>query len=89
MLVRKEVKGFAEQMEKVLQANDYKGGWRNCTIEDLYARLLDEISELQSEINYREQDVNAIAQECIDIANFAMMIADVASRHKEKDDNVV
>ena len=82
MLVRKEVKEFAEQMEQKLQANDHKGGWRNCTVEELYARLLDEVSELQSELNFPEQDSDAIIAECADIANFAMMVADIARTRK-------
>ena len=71
---REEVKWFAEQMERVLQRNDYKGGWHNCSDEELFMHLLDEVRELYGNITCIEG--NAPIDECVDIANLAMMIAD-------------
>ena len=31
MKLRSEVQKFAEEMEKQLQANEHKGGWKDCT----------------------------------------------------------
>jgi NTP pyrophosphatase (non-canonical NTP hydrolase) len=79
MKVREEVKWFAEQMEEVLRKNDYKGGWQDCTRFDLLCRLYDEATELFGAA-VRETSNETIIKEAVDVANFAMMIADIARR---------
>lgn len=78
-------------MEKVLRDNDHKGGWEECRPDWLLMRLKQEVSELDSAmrkgtvphtgVDDRTSDVPADpAREAADVANFAMMIADVLGR---------
>lgn len=74
--MREEVKWFAEQMEGILQQNDYKRGWKGCSMEYLYYRLVGEVGELFNKLAFKEEYKNPeLLRETIDIANFAMMIA--------------
>jgi NTP pyrophosphatase (non-canonical NTP hydrolase) len=82
MEVRQEVKRFAEVMERKLQENDHKGGWRGEHPAWLLGRLLEEISELEEAL--RQANRRAIERECADIANFAMMIADQTQDQVER-----
>lgn len=82
---------FADAMEAKLDANRHKGdreGWSMESPEWLFGRLLVEVSELHAAMidkskrwppeNSARGHALAIRSECTDIANFAMMIADVA-----------
>jgi len=72
---------FAEQMEAKLRENEHKGGWENESLSWLYTRMIEEAEEVKEEIKAafeREVDYNKIIREAADVANFAMMIADVA-----------
>lgn len=84
---RKEVEIFSLCMEEKLRRNDHKGGWENCTNEDLFERLRDEVTELESALA-NEPDVN-IMYEAADIANFAMMIAWNAMRGQKQEPKIV
>jgi hypothetical protein len=80
--IRKAVQWFAEQMEKELKANDYKGGWDSCSEEYLLNRLKEELNELElSPI----VDIDMYISECADVANFAMMLADNAKNSQESE----
>ncbi len=46
MKLRPAVRRFAEDMEKRLKENDWKGGWRNMTKTDLLDHLWKEFGEL-------------------------------------------
>lgn len=80
-----QVIAFAKAMDKVLCENDYKGGWDNCGIEYLRARLNEELGEyfaLAAEF-YQDNhwiddshNFELMKKELIDIANFAMMLWD-------------
>ncbi|AHD06471.1 hypothetical protein [Paenibacillus larvae] len=70
--LRPEVQWFAEQMELKLRENDHKGGWSDENLEHLLWRLGEEYAELRTAIEL-ETD---IMREAVDVANFAMMIAD-------------
>lgn len=71
---RKEVRSFAIAMEKTLQLNDYKGGWSRMADEEIIARILEETGEI---ITAKACITgNNPEQECIDVANFAMMLWD-------------
>lgn len=79
-----ELLAFARVMDNKLQENAHKGHWRDrpdhCTPEQLFARLVDEVDELRAElmaIKRGKTDGRKIGRECADVANFAMMIADV------------
>lgn len=84
MDVREAVKWFAEQMEKKLRENEGKGGWDNCNIYWLIQRIREETNELLSAVNLH-RDLGAtkenIIREAADVANFAMMMADIARKH--------
>lgn len=84
MEVRESVKWFAEQMENKLKENDKKGGWDDCNIYWLIQRIREEINELLSAVNLN-RDLGAtkenIIREAADVANFAMMIADITRKH--------
>jgi NTP pyrophosphatase (non-canonical NTP hydrolase) len=74
--IREEVSWFADEMETRLQANDWKGGWKNCDLPLLFARMIEEAGELSAAMHGIEE--GDILKEAADVANFAMMIADVA-----------
>ena len=73
--LRSEVLEFATIMEKKLAEHDDRPGWKHCTPEWLLDRLLEEVMELRwSVLGNGEDD---IPREAADVANFAMMLADV------------
>ncbi|MCL6615826.1 MAG: hypothetical protein K6T39_01655 [Anoxybacillus ayderensis] len=82
--VRESVKWFAEQMEAKLKENDEKGGWDDCNIYWLIKRMREETNELLKAVNLH-RDLGAtkenIIREAADVANFAMMIADIARKY--------
>jgi len=71
---RREVRWFAERMERKLQQNDHKGGWNNDSFHALLRRMREEVDELES----AQSDQEKLIDECADVANFAMMIAENA-----------
>jgi hypothetical protein len=83
---RKEVRWFAQFMEARLRANDHKGGWLDCPIESLLPRIYDEYRELLNAVTGKPihqvpDDIQAIIDECADVANFAMMVADLVHHY--------
>ncbi len=74
---------FVDVMAKKLEANSHKLDWRceECSMGFLEDRLRDELLELENATTPAE-----IVEECADIANFAMMIADKARGQKQGDD---
>lgn len=76
---RPEVRAFADLMEAQLKANDHKPGWKNDDWRALRMRLGDEMRELFAACVRKEtgRDHADIGPEAADVANFAMMIADV------------
>ncbi len=71
---------FAAQMEAKLRANDHKRNWRLCTLGYLRARLSQELAELDEAL--ADGDPYLVLDEAVDVANFAMFIADVAITRK-------
>lgn len=79
---RPEVCAFADLMEQKLQANDHKGGWRGDAPWPLFLRLKEEVRELADLLGPGTRGDFAswayrVGREAADVANFAMMIADV------------
>lgn len=72
--IRASVKWFAERMEQALAKNDHKGGWGKCDLQYLSVRLTQERKELAEAID--SKDPERIINECSDISNFSLMIAD-------------
>lgn len=77
LMVRREVREFARAMEAKLVANDHKGGWRGDSAPDLHKRLVEESAELKEALHDLKTSKQTILHEAADVANFAMMIADV------------
>lgn len=92
--MRESVRWFAEKMEETLKKNDYKGGWETCSKEWLLQRLKEEVDELYVEIlgkpcscrgiadcnHIHIQNKERIISEATDVANIAMMIADITNK---------
>lgn len=71
--VRPEVQAFARAMEEQLRAHDDKGGWKNCGSNWLWARVQDEMLEVDA----ARRGHGDLLHECADAANFLMMLCDV------------
>ena len=72
--LRPEVQWFAERMEVKVRSNDWKGCWQNMTPTEILARIREDTDELEDVL--RGGAVNVML-EAVDVANFAMMLADV------------
>ena len=86
MKLRKPVQWFAERMEEKLREHDEQRGergWRNehdCDEYFLLDRLEEEVLEIRQAIVRGGLTWNPrVVGECADVANFAMMIADLAN----------
>ncbi|KXI78643.1 hypothetical protein ACS52_11525 [Bacillus cereus] len=84
-MIRTEVSWFAEHMESKLQENEHKTGWTDCSVEFLSSQIRKNLNELDSMFaelpaNYSVFSTNVIRQ-CSDIANYAMMIADISNKY--------
>ena len=99
---RKEVKRFAARMEEVLQENDHKGHWSKCSYAYLLQGLKQEVDELDEALEghvigqVMPRDLSGassveqygeVEKEAVDVANFAMMIADNLRNLKENDED--
>jgi hypothetical protein len=80
---REEVFYFTSMMESTLRQNDFKGHWKGLTPEYLSRKLTEEFAELQNELlhcikasEFDEKKAERVRDECIDLANVCMMIAD-------------
>jgi len=78
LMVRREVREFALAMEAKLAANDHKGGWKQDGAFSLFGRLVEESGELSDALIATTAEPRRVLHEAVDVANFAMMIADVA-----------
>lgn len=77
VILRPALRRFAEQMELKLRDNDHKGGWKECSNNYLLKRLLEEYQELLKTLAPGGLSFYT-TDEAVDVANFAMMIADNA-----------
>ena len=78
-----------QAMESQLKANNHKEGWENCDAMWLIRRIADERAELKraveaytqifhlSSYETKRRILANILEEAADVANFAMMVADV------------
>lgn len=72
--LRPEVAEFATAMEVKLRKNDYKTGWKDQPIEAHIKLLRIEMMEFDVALEFLGDEV--AAKECVDIANFALIIRD-------------
>lgn len=77
----KEVQQFAWDMARKLKCNEPKGGWDELTVGELFGLLEDELAELADTIMNGTAD--DVIDEAADVANFAMMIADLCRKRTE------
>lgn len=83
MKPRPEVQQFALDMERVLQMNEHKGGWQSCPPAYLFRRLLEEVAEVAEWVTQQGGlDSLDFRHECVDVANFAMMLWDNSKRSR-------
>lgn len=78
MILRKvKTEAFGHLMYKVLgkPKNISKGNWQHIPCEDLLTMLKAEVVELEQALKIK-QGRDEIADECADVANFALMICD-------------
>lgn len=75
---RPAVLWFAEQMQAKLKKNAHKGGWETCSLGYLVARIENEIEEMAATSTPEE-----LLEECADVANFAMILADILTKRIE------
>ena len=73
-MIRAELRWFVDQMEQVLRKNDWKGGWKDMSREEVLERLEEELDELKTAV-CRSKPTDEIIAEAVDIANFAMFLA--------------
>ncbi len=79
-MVRPVVGAFAHAMEARLAANDHKGGWQGEDVFWLLGRIRSERMELVDAVGMLiagKTTPEAVLREAADVANFAMMVADV------------
>lgn len=71
--MRKEVRQFAELMSRRLEEKAHKDkyGWKHITFDE----LLKKVDKFNRELHFVESDKDAV-KKAVDIANYAMMIAD-------------
>ena len=80
--LRPEVQWFAQEMEKILRKNDHKGKWQGCGEVELFEFLDNKIMTLDNALKgyIGRTDWQKVIKEATDLANYAMMIADLARK---------
>ena len=69
------------QLEALLsEVNTAKGDWNTLPAEELWRMLVVEVQELGSEMVKSRLDPVRVREECADVANFAMMLAERVAR---------
>lgn len=75
--IRPEVLAFARIMEAKLRAHDDRPGWKEDQVGALLLRAIEELDEVRDAWQTGRSS-KEMAAEAADVANFAMMIADVS-----------
>lgn len=80
----KELKQFIDAMRYKLKKNEHKGKWEDLNLSTAISRLKDELLELEEAIS-RGSEIEIIL-EAADVANFAMMVANISMKNAAKED---
>lgn len=80
------IRWFTDAMIDKLVANRHKGTWSDCDLQYLSMRLTQEREELRKAIEERKPSIE-VTREAADVANFAMMTAEVYMRIKKQEEN--
>ncbi len=86
---RPKLNWFIENMEGRLEENDHKGDWSDMYMMELLTfiynkevkledSVLEDLNPENVEVNGRKENLRQIVKRSADVANFAMMIADIA-----------
>lgn len=79
--LRESVQWFATVMEVNLRGNDHKGGWEEEPFQYFVDRMKDEMEEIEEAmVGTCKSDMMDAVNECADLANFAMMLAENAHK---------
>lgn len=73
-----EIKQLVDAMRYKLKKNAHKGRWEDLTIADAIRRLREEVIELE-EAASRDSEIEIIL-EAADVANFALIVANLATK---------
>lgn len=82
--IKESVEWFSKKMKAALRRHLYRPGWENEKVKYLWNRLNEEVDELDIALHYDPDKLGLskkpnIIKECADVANLAMMIADIHS----------
>lgn len=77
-----ELQRFFDAMVFKLSKNSHKGKWEDSHLPAIRSRLSDEIAELDQAM--QEGNIIEIILEAADVANFALILADIAIRDAAK-----
>ena len=82
--VGKTINRFSRRMQLKMEKRDDKNpdGWRVVPLSFMYRRLSEEVGELAEALISSATYVQ-IVDEAVDVANCAMMLADIADRNRE------
>lgn len=87
MEIRFHIMQFSTAMEENMRKHDEdKGrhGWFKMDPKTLLEKLMGEVLELSDTlVEYPNTNSQKIIDECADVANYAMIIADIAKRRKK------
>lgn len=75
MDVREEVKWFAGEMEKKLRKNDWRPEWKDAEPEYLLDLFHGHVRKFEQSLCDGNEE--KVTQDAADVANFAMMLADI------------
>lgn len=80
MVLREALKTFAQSMEIELRKNEFRGNWGEHDPEEMMAKLWDEVYDLDDQVEAYMNgngDKDKILKEAVDVANYAMFVADI------------
>jgi len=86
--MRKEIKEFAEEMERVMQEHDAKKGdsWKEMSLHTLEHLLMNEVKEWNaSRLGHIDGGNHSKEKELVDIANICMMLWHRYKRYQNAD----